>query len=110
MSDQADLLALMDADPIHASDKEAVVCAVREAARLNHGLITRDDVRPHVPEWVFHKTVGSTIAGLVASRVLTWTGAWRSSNDTASRNAGKGAKVYSVDLTASVFSAGSRGL
>jgi len=92
-------LALMDADLRHADDKAAVIEAVATAARLHGNRISRNEIAPHIPAWVYHRTIGATISGLVARRILHHDG-WVESQDHKGKNHGKPARRYVVDLPA----------
>lgn len=93
-------LALIDADPSHATDKAAVIEAVATAARIHGNLLSSNEIRPHIPSHVYAKVIGATISGLVAKRILTAEGPPVRSTDTAGANAGRWIPRYRVDLPA----------
>lgn len=87
--------ALVDGDPVHARDRAAVIGAVREAARLNGDRISRNDIAPLIPAWVFPNVVGAVISALRSKRVLTWAEKrWATSDDINGGNAGKLCRIY----------------
>ena len=91
-----DVCALIDADPLHARDRQAVVDAIRAVAHLPE--ISRNDVAPLVPSWVFPKVIGTTFNVLRARHVLEPTGRHVWSTDKRGRNGNKLAPTYTVHL------------
>ena len=87
------LLALMDGDPIHARDREAVIDAIRAAVRPD-GTVCGNDWRGLIPRWVYPRVVGATVNALGRHGVLQATGEWVISDDTSGRNTGKPVRVY----------------
>jgi hypothetical protein len=94
-----DLLSLIAEDEVtHGRDKTAVMDAVLQAASECGGRISRNDVAPHLPAWVFPPVVGATTAWLVRQHALTAGGAVRST-DRKGGNAGRWTSVYRVNFT-----------
>lgn len=93
MSAQADLLGLIAGDRLHASDREAVVDAIRRSVREDL-TVCANDWRPNIPAYVYPRVVGATVHALVADGTLTRTGSWAISDDTKGRNGGKPCPVY----------------
>ena len=91
--DTAALLDLMDGDPIHARDREAVIDAIRAAVRPD-GTVCSNDWRGLIPQWVYPRVIGATVHALGRRRILQATGDWRISDDTAGKNAGRPVRVY----------------
>ena len=89
----AALLDLMDGDPIHARDREAVIDAIRAAVRPD-GTVCGNDWRGLIPQWVYPRVIGATVHALGRHGVLQATGDWAISDDTAGKNAGKPVRVY----------------
>ncbi|GAB3888989.1 hypothetical protein [Terrabacter terrigena] len=97
------VLALMDIDPIHASDRLTVIRAVVETA------LAREDRLADPNEWrpklldgdgvstVHPNTIGATVASLRAAGVLVWDELperWVITTGSTSGNNGKPARVY----------------
>ena len=89
----AALLDLMDGDPIHARDREAVIDAIRAAVRPD-GTVCSNDWRGLIPQWVYPRVIGATVHALARHGVLQATGDWAISDDTAGKNSGKPVRVY----------------
>ena len=89
----AALLRLIDGDPVHARDREAVVDAIRVAVRPD-GTVCGNDWRGLIPAWVYPRVIGATVSALARQGVLRPTGDWVVSDDVAGRNRGKPAKIY----------------
>lgn len=89
----AALLDLMDGDPIHARDREAVIDAIRAAVRPD-GTVCGNDWRGLIPQWVYPRVIGATVHALGRHGVLQATGDWAISDDTAGKNSGKPVRVY----------------
>ena len=87
------LLDLIDGDPIHARDREAVIDAIRAAVRSD-GTVCGNDWRGLIPTWVYPRVIGATVNALGRAGVLQSTGEWRISDDLAGRNSGKPVRVY----------------
>jgi hypothetical protein len=91
--DTAALLDLMDGDPIHARDREAVIDAIRAAVRPD-GTVCGNDWRGLVPQWVYPRVIGATVHALARRGILQATGDWAISDDTVGKNGGKPVRVY----------------
>ena len=91
--DTAALLDLMDGDPIHARDREAVIDAIRAAVRPD-GTVCSNDWRGLIPQWVFHRVIGATVHALINRKILRATGEWEISDDTIGKNSGKPVRRY----------------
>jgi hypothetical protein len=91
--DTAALLDLMDGDPIHARDREAVIDAIRAAVRPD-GTVCGNDWRGLVPQWVYPRVIGATVHALARRGILQATGDWAISDDTVGKNSGKPVRVY----------------
>lgn len=91
--DTAALLDLMDGDPIHARDREAVIDAIRAAVRSD-GTVCGNDWRGLIPAWVYPRVVGATVHALARRGILQATGDWAISDDTVGKNSGKPVRVY----------------
>jgi hypothetical protein len=89
----AALLDLMDGDPIHARDREAIIDAIRAAVRPD-GTVSGNDWRGLIPQWVYPRVIGATVHALARHGVLVATGDWVISDDTAGRNSGKPVRKY----------------
>jgi hypothetical protein len=90
----ADILKLIDGDPLHESDRAAVVQAIFATADEHGGEINPNIVRPRIPTWVQPRVVGATYNSLAARGLIAWTGEWVTSDDARGRNSGKPARLY----------------
>jgi hypothetical protein len=91
--DTAALLDLMDGDPIHARDREAVIDAIRAAVRPD-GTVCGNDWRGLVPQWVYPRVIGATVHALARRGILQATGDWAISDDTVGKNSGRPVRVW----------------
>lgn len=91
--DTAALLDLMDGDPIHARDREAVIDAIRAAVRPD-GTVCSNDWRGLIPAWVYSRVIGATVHALINRRILQPTGEWAISDDVRGRNSGRPTRIY----------------
>ena len=87
------ILALIDGDPIHARDREAIVDAIRASVDDN-GCTSANHWRGLIPVWVYHRCIGATVNALAKGGHLTPTGDWVISDDARGRNVGKPMRVY----------------
>lgn len=100
VSSQGDLLALIAEDRTHESERRAVLDAIRQAVREHGNVISSNEIRPHVPSWVYCKVRGAVTSSLIAAKVLTQYGHPVRSDDTAGRNSGRWIPQYLVDVVA----------
>jgi len=91
--DTAALLDLIDGDPIHARDREAVIDAIRAAVRPD-GTVCGNDWRGLILQWVYPRVVGATVHALAKRGVLQFTGDWAISDDVRGRNSGRPTRIY----------------
>lgn len=91
--DLLDVLA-NDVRPIDTETREALLDAVRAAAREHDGLVSIAWIRPHLPEWAQWPGLGAFVSALVRQGTLVWTGQFTLNGNTKTRNALRPAKVY----------------
>lgn len=86
------MLDLIDADRVHADDRDRIDTAVRAVARANAGVVSTNAVRAHLTNaWgltVTPQCIGPRLRALTLAGVLEVTG-WEINEDQAGRNAGK---------------------
>ena len=97
--DTAAILALMNGDPCHDRDREAIIDAIRASVDSN-GTTTANRWRPLIPTWCFPNVVGATVNALTKAHVLEWTGQWEISDDIHGRNSGRPMRVYRLNASA----------
>jgi len=94
-------LALIDADPLHASDRATVVAAVRRTASEHGGLVDPNALRVLLANehgsTVTPGCIGATICALKRAGVLRFAG-WVETTGSRTRNNGKQARAYWADL------------
>jgi len=97
------VLALMDIDPIHATDRTTVIRAIVETALAREDrLADPNEWRPrlldeHGVSVVHPNVIGATVASLRAAAVLVWDELperWVITSGSTSGNNGKPARVY----------------
>ena len=93
------ILALINGDPCHDRDREAIVDAIRAAVRPD-GTLSGNDWRPLIPSWCFPNVVGATVNAMAKAGVLIPTGDWDISTDTAGRNSGRPCRRYRFNASA----------
>lgn len=91
--DTASLLELIDGDPLHETDRAAVIDAILAVARAHGGEINPNLVRERIPRSVYHRVVGSTYRSLTQRGIIAVAG-WVVSEDKHGRNSGKPARKY----------------
>lgn len=91
--EHTNVCALIDGDPVHARDRAAVVEAV-VAAGQRLGVISANDWRDAVPDWVYPKVIGAVTSGLIAADVLVPLPDPVRSDDRKGRNSGRWISRY----------------
>jgi hypothetical protein len=87
------ILDLIDGDPIHERDREAIVDAIRASVDAD-GHTSANHWRGLIPTWVYHRVIGATVNALIKGGHLTPTGEWVLSDDVRGRNVGKPMRLY----------------
>lgn len=107
-TDQASLLDLLDADPIHANDRARIQAAIVADGKAHDGRVDANRVRRSLTNSgghldVYPRTVGPTYNGMVRRGLLKPLGYIDENKDAAGRNKGKPAMAY--ELTEAGWSA-----
>ncbi|GAA5119076.1 hypothetical protein [Haloechinothrix salitolerans] len=92
-SDTAELLALINGDPLHDRDRAAVIGAILSVGRDNGGVVDPNDVRSRLGGSVYPRVVGAVYQSLAKRGVLVGDG-WVISKDRRGRNSGKPCRRY----------------
>jgi hypothetical protein len=92
-ADTQSLLDLLHGDPLHETDRAAVVAAILAAAAANEGRVDPNRVRALIPDSVFPRVTSAVYNSLARKGVLTVDG-WTVSEDASGRNVGKPCRLY----------------
>ena len=107
-TEQGDLLALIDADPIHADDRARIQAAILADGKAHAGRVNANRVRRTLTNNgghldVYPRTIGPTYHGMVRRGLLRTLGYLDVNDDEAGRNKGKPLMAY--ELTEAGWSA-----
>lgn len=89
----AELLELISGDPLHDSDRAAVIGAILSVGRDDGGVVDPNEVRARLDTTVYPRVVGAVYQSLAKRGVLVADG-WVISKDRRGRNSGKPCRRY----------------